>query len=448
MPHLWASTTAAILTTAAGVVPAALPGGAAAGCPQGAGTDRSALVAAGLLERTPGSWGPRLSADGRHVAFVSYEDNLVPGDGNRHADVFRIDRAAGQLTRVSLDTNGVGFDRHTSEASISADGTRVAFSSPSEVYLRDIPAGQTARASVNDAGAAADDWSGAPVVSPDGRFVAFTSRATNLVTPDRDRGNIEAYLRDLEAGTTERVSLGADGLSASTWSWAEAVSAGGRHVAFTAGAAGGSLTPDDTYPGSDVFVRDRQTRATEVVSVAPDGRSMGGWFLGMSADGMRILFGSGPQPDSKPAVFLRDRATRTTRFVAPLVTTWRRRSGTGPAPLAFLKQRAGPPAALSADGRIAAVQTALPTGPDETNAADDIILVDVATSAWQPATRSSSGCAGNGASGEPALSGDGSTIAFTSEADDLAGIDNRRLTNVYLREMTAQRTERISAGAS
>jgi hypothetical protein len=106
-------------------------------------------------------------------------------------------------------------------------------------------------------------------VSPDGRFVAFTSAATNLVPSDRSRGSIEAYLRDLEAGTTERVSVGGGGLAAPTWSWAGAVSEGGRFVAFTAGAAGGSLTPDDTYPGADVFVRDRQAQTTEVISIAP-----------------------------------------------------------------------------------------------------------------------------------------------------------------------------------
>jgi hypothetical protein len=169
---------------------------------------------------------------------------------------------------------------------------------------------------------------------------------------------------------------------------------------------------------------------------------MGGWFMGMSADGTRILFGAGPQPDSRPAVLLRDRATRTTRLVAPLVTTWRRGADAAPAPLAFLKQ--GASAALSADGHVAAIQTALPSGPDDTNGADDIVVVNLATGEQQPVTRSSSGCAGNGASGEPTLSGDGSTVAFTSEADDIDGPDNRRVTNVYVREMTARRTERIS----
>jgi Tol biopolymer transport system component len=435
-----------VATAASGILLAAVPGGTAAPCPPAAGTAHSAFRVVGLPEKLPGSWGARLSADGRYVAFVSYAGDLVAGDADEHADVFRADRATGQVLQASLDTSPSDPPSHAADASISADGTRVAFSSLYRVYVRDISAARTIPASVNDVGAAADDWSGVPVISPDGRFVAFTSRARNLVAADRDDGSIEAYLRDLEAGTTERISLGADGRPAPTWSWAEAVSDGGRYVAFTAGWAGGSLTPDDAYPGSDVFIRDRRTHTTEVVSLGADGRSMGGWFLGMSADGMRILFGSGPQPDSKPVAFLRDRATHTTRVVGPLLTTWRRSAYSGPAPLAFVKPRGG--AALSADGHIAAIQTAIPTGPDDTNAADDILLVDTITGASQPATRSSFGCPGNSASGEPTLSRDGSTIGFTSEADDLADADNGRVTNIYVREISPQRTERIGTRPS
>jgi Tol biopolymer transport system component len=259
---------------------------------------------------------------------------------------------------------------------------------------------------------------------------------------DREVESIEAYLRDLETATTERISIGLGGLYSPTWSWAEAVSDDGRFVIFTAGAAGGSLTPADVYPGADVFVRDRVTGTTEVVSVAPDGRSMGGWFLGTSADGMRVLFGSGPQPDNKPAVFIRDRAARRTRIVAPLIYSWRRSAAARPAPLSMVGQRAGPPAALSADGRFAAIQTALPTGPDDTNGSDDVVLFDLRTGHRRPVSRSSLGCPGNGSSGEPALSADGSIVAFTSEADDLAGSGNGWLTNIYVRDTLAERTER------
>lgn len=445
----WASRAAKVVVAAATAVPgmamAEPHAGPAISCPSLAGIGRSGLREAGVPLREPGAWAARLSDDGRYVAFASHEEELVGGDTNERADVFRLDRTAGQILRISLDTKGLQFEDHAAHASISADDSRVAFTAGPGVYVRDTATARTIRASVANSGRSADDWSGAPFISPDGRFVAFTSRATNLVRWDRDGGSVEAYLRDLEAGTTERISIGPGGLAAPTWSWAQAVSEGGRYVAFTASAAGGSLTPTDTYPGSDVFIRDRETKTTETISVAPDGRSMGGWFLAMSADGTKVLFGSGPQPDARPAVLLRDRVEGTTRLIAPLVTTWRRSAGTRPTPLAIAGKPDGPTAAISADGQRAAIQTALPTGSDDTNGADDIVVIDLATSTERPATRSMSGCPGNGASGEPTLSRDGSIIAFTSEADDLVDSDNHRLTNIFVRDMVASGTERVRA---
>lgn len=431
----------AVLAVTSAVAWPAPRGDAAGHCPSGA--MEATLRGAGVPVRPPGSWGARLSADGRHVAFVSYDERLVPGDTNDKADVFRLDRVTGKVVRVSVPPRGGQFGAHAAEATISADGNRIAFATDFDVYVRDITAGRTTRVSVNSAGKAADQWSGAPVISPDGRLVAFTSRATNLVPLDREPGSIEAYLRTLETGAIERISVGISGRHASTWSWAEAISEDGRYVMFTAGAAGGSLTPEDVYPGADVFVRDRLEQTTEAISVAPDGRSVGGWFLGMSADGMRVLFGAGPQPDTKPAVFFRDRASATTRLIAPLAFSWRRSAGHRPAPLSSIGQRIGPPAALSADGRFAAVQTVLPTGPDDTNGTDDVVVIDLGRGTRQAVSRSSGGCLGNGASGEPSLSSDGSVVTFTSEATDLAGGDNGWLTNVYLRDLAAARTERI-----
>ncbi len=66
-----------------------------------AGGGRAALRAIGVPGRVPGSWGARLSSDGRYVAFASYQDDLVAGDSNQNADVFRVDRATRQILRVS-----------------------------------------------------------------------------------------------------------------------------------------------------------------------------------------------------------------------------------------------------------------------------------------------------------------------------------------------------------
>jgi cysteine-rich repeat protein len=79
------------------------------------------------------SGSPRISSDGNYVAFVSHASNLVDGDLNGRADVFRRDRLTDTTTRVSVSTAGVESDYAGNldflSLSISGDGARVAFAS-------------------------------------------------------------------------------------------------------------------------------------------------------------------------------------------------------------------------------------------------------------------------------------------------------------------------------
>ena len=49
---------------------------------------------------------PKISADGRYVAFWSCASNLVPSDVNQQSDVFRYDRATGDTVLMSLGQLG------------------------------------------------------------------------------------------------------------------------------------------------------------------------------------------------------------------------------------------------------------------------------------------------------------------------------------------------------
>jgi len=88
---------------------------------------------------------PDISADGRYVAFVSWADNLVPGDTNGKTDVFVHDRQTGVTERVSVDSAG------------------------------------------NQANGSSGDIGDRPAISSDGRYVAFYSGATDLVPGDTNR---------------------------------------------------------------------------------------------------------------------------------------------------------------------------------------------------------------------------------------------------------------------
>ncbi len=172
---------------------------------------------AGSGEQPDGpSSGPSISADGRYVAFESSASNLVPGDANKAADVFRTDRTTGTMALVSLTSEGAQAKGSSGQAAISADGRVVAFASTAgdlvamaggvvpaavirgatEVYARDVDAGQTVLVSVNLKGAAGGGRSQTPDVSRDGRFVAFASTAEGLVAGDGNKLS-DAFLRDM-----------------------------------------------------------------------------------------------------------------------------------------------------------------------------------------------------------------------------------------------------------
>ncbi len=70
---------------------------------------------------------PSISSDGRYVAFSSVATNIVPGDTNGDEDVFRFDRQAQKVMRVSLSSAGVQGDGISRRPSITADGMGIAF---------------------------------------------------------------------------------------------------------------------------------------------------------------------------------------------------------------------------------------------------------------------------------------------------------------------------------
>jgi archaellum component FlaF (FlaF/FlaG flagellin family) len=94
-------------------------------------TERVSVDSSGA-QANNSSFNPSISGDGRYVAFQSYADDLVPGDTNGFADVFVHDRQSHWTERVSVDSSGVQGDGHSYLPSISADGRHVAFLSAAD----------------------------------------------------------------------------------------------------------------------------------------------------------------------------------------------------------------------------------------------------------------------------------------------------------------------------
>jgi Tol biopolymer transport system component len=253
------------------------------------------------------SSGAELSADGRFVAFVSEASNLVAGDTNGRYDIFVRDRQSGTTERVSVGPGGAQADGTLGGGSrpvISADGRFVAFYSDAsnlvagdtngrnDVFVHDRQSRTTERVSIGPDGAQAIGDSYDPAISADGRFVAFRSWAYNLVDGDSNGLDFDVFVRDRQRATTERVSVGPDGSEAIGDSHQPALSADGRFVAFYSNAS--NLVPGDTNLRTDIFVRDRQSGATERVSLGFDGAQANSSSYGpaLSADGRVVAFRS------------------------------------------------------------------------------------------------------------------------------------------------------------
>jgi Tol biopolymer transport system component len=324
---------------------------------------------------------PSISADGRFVSFCSLATNLVAGDTNGHWDVFVRDRQNGTTERVSVASGGAQGNFDSTSSSISADGRRVAFvsdamnlvpndlSSELDIFVRDRQNGTTEMVNLSSLGAQGNGTNRRPHISADGRFVVFESTANNLVYPDSN-GVYDIFVRDLQFGLLERISLASNGMPGEDWSEEPAISADGRFVAFTSKAS--NLVPGDTNTGTDIFVRDRENQTTECASRNFMGGPANGWSQSpsISADGRCVSFAS-TSSDLAPGdmnwdsdVFLRDRASGALERVSM-------DTGGTPANSESIVSW------LSADARFVAffsLATNLVAG--DTNAASDVFLRD------------------------------------------------------------------------
>jgi len=206
---------------------------------------------------------PVISADGRFVVYESQASNLVDEADNGVQDIFITELATGNTTRISKSYNDSTETGGSYETTISADGRYVAFTSGSnnivaddtnsvnDIFVYDRQDDVMTRASVSSEGTEANGNNIYPTISADGRYVAFGSNATNLLDTEASTFS-DIYMRDLQAGTTHRLSVASDGAEANSNSYKSALSADGRYVAFQS--AAGNLVESDNNGNEDIFV--------------------------------------------------------------------------------------------------------------------------------------------------------------------------------------------------
>ena len=406
---------------------------------QSGSTTRVSVDSSGAEAFLGGNAPAAVSLDGRFIAFASLSSDLVLGDSNFRADIFVRDTLLGTTERASVGTGGIEGSAHCTLPAISGDGRFVAFQCgdttlvpgdsnyQNDVFLRDRQAGTTVRVTLGMQGTEPDADCDSPAISSDGRFVAFRSDASNLVTGDTN-GASDVFVFDRTTGAIERVSVSSSGTEADAGSGWPTISGDGRFVCFEGGAT--NLVPGDTNGVSDIFVHDRLLHLTERVSrtAAALQADADCYTAAISGDGRCVSFQSGAtnlvpgDTNGLSDVFVKDRQTGALERVSV--------DSSGNESLVDSYSWS-----ISADGRYVAFHA--PDGnlvANDTNGFWDCFVHDRVLGATYCVSVDANGLPGNGDSFMPSPSSDGRFVAFDSSATNLIGSDGNSQTDVFVRE--------------
>jgi len=381
---------------------------------------------------------PSASADGRYVAFQSYAGTLVSGDTNSYQDIFVHDRQTGQTTRVSVSSGGAQADKSCYYPSISGNGRYVVFYSSAgtlvsgdnnakdDVFIHDRQTDQTELVSVGVGGAMGNNSSRLASVSSDGRYVAFESYASNMVAGDSN-GMWDIFVRDRQTGQTSLVSVGTAGQSNNN-SHEPSINASGRYVAYESLASNHAGV--DTNGQYDIFVRDLQAGQTTRVSVATGGAqaATASAEASISEDGRYVAFKSAAG----------NLVSGDTNACADIFVHDRQTSQTTRVSVATSGQQADSDSqrpCMSGDGRYVAFECS--SGylvPNDTNARGDIFLRDLQEAKTTRVSVASDGTQADSTSYAAAVSSTGRYIAISSNAGNLVAGDTNGAADVFVRD--------------
>ncbi len=269
---------------------------------------------------TAGGFDARTSSNGRYVAFTSSAPNLIPGQVDRAGspDVFLHDRVTGTTVLVS---HAAGSPAATSNQyavleAISADGNWIVFSSassdlveglgsdplPTQLYLFERATGEVTLVSrrTGDGKPANEGSGGFTTLSADGSRVAFQSRATDLTAAPLDP-NVNIFLFERATGGTVTLvshSASSPSQAGNGESFNPVLSADGRFVAYFSRSQDLVTGQFDPAPFLDVFLFDSLTGTNTLVTHSSASAltvgNAGADFssIGLSADGRFLVYAS------------------------------------------------------------------------------------------------------------------------------------------------------------
>ncbi len=341
--------------------------------------------------------------------------------------------AAGPTTSIVGAAGAVGA---SSSPSISADGRFVAISTtqpliPSDTDgLADVYVTDRATGAVTLVQPASSVLvNSAPDISDDGARVVFLSRIgglTALVAADTTAGTFRVVSTDIPPHLTDPAA--AHGSAPAE----PQISGDGSTIVFTS--RSNTIVVGDTNGRRDLFAQAFGGGPYERLSVSSSGVQGSGtgddaaMHPSVSVNGQAVAFSSAASGLAPVGlgehVYLRNRTTSTTSAVITAAAT---------------------DPSLSADARFVALTTTVSLAAGDRNGVNDVYVVDLKSGAVARAsTPTTTGAAG--ASDQPSISPDGSTVAFRSAAANLVAGDSNSLTDIFVRGTTTVRASVATGG--
>jgi Tol biopolymer transport system component len=418
----------------------------------------------------------RLAGGGRYLAFQAPDGNLVPGDSNRAEDIFLCDLEASTITLVSARDPGLpsvtpAGPSGNSALAVSADGRFVLFSSQADnvtlndtnrcmdLFVRDVFTGSNYLVNVATNGMSPRTTNSSEAsISADGRYVAFSSPAIELVRGDTNRVR-DVFVRDIVARTTTLVSVSTNPPGPGNGeSLRPVISADGQRVLFLSFA--NNLASGTAFNTTNLFYRNLQAARTialttfgvHTAAMTPDGRRVA--FVGAFGDLQTNLYVWDAELETRvytnqtrgivrvaisPEGGRLAYATNGQLFVADLTanTNW---------PVGGITPDFRSGLRFSADGRFLTFASKTPLISPDTNATYDVFLYDLQTRSNRLVSHALGlPDAANGASDSPDISPDGRFIVFRSTASNLVSSDSNGASDVFLYDSFLDTTILLSA---
>ena len=176
----------------------------------------------------------RSSTDGRWVSIVTTQ-SLIASDTNTTEDLYLFDRSTDELIRLTSDDLRLDVRALIRATLVSSKAnTKIAFGASGNSYIYHIESAELERVSAVNGEPVAwggDGVSTAPQISDDGGLITFLSEASNLTAGESDEGEPDIYGYSRNSAAITQLSAALPTISSTGINYA--LSATGRYVAYS-----------------------------------------------------------------------------------------------------------------------------------------------------------------------------------------------------------------------